>query len=253
MEELIKKEDLMQINPAKDEMKEDSNDLFTNPMDFHGTICLDLPEPREAIHHSKHDKYMVPVFTAQCMTNFVGNGVIVGSYLITAAHVAKNKEENFPILYYKYEDDFKMVSDDDVIFDGRKVKSKNGNCNDLIVYKFDGIVGGFKCNDTSVEKGTKLYTSFYTYLDNGRVVFDGNLCVVDSLGTLSLDKTTYWQNCYRVYNSRGFIQGNSGCAFYCDDVLYGILLGGSEPRYGVYKYTVLDASYIRRIIEEFGE
>lgn len=253
MEELIKKEELMQINLAKDETKEASNDLFTNPIDFHGTICLDLPEPNEAIHNSQNNKYLVPIFTSNSISTFVGNGVIVGSYLITAAHVAKNKEENFPILYYKYEDEFRMVSDDDAIFDGRKVKSKNGNCNDLIVYKLDGIVGGFKCNDTSVERGTKLYTSFYTYLDNGRVVFDRNLCVVDSLGTLSLDKTTYWQNCYRVYNSRGFVPGNSGCAFYCDDVLYGILLGGSEPRYGVYKYTVLDASYIKHIIEEFGE
>ena len=249
MEELINKEDLMRIDPAKDEMKEDSDDLFTDSMNFHGTICLDLPEPREAIHDSKHDKYMVPIFTSNNDSTFVGNGVIIGSYLITAAHVAKNEEENFPVLYYRYEDEFKMVSDDAVIFDGRKVKSKNGNCNDLIVYKLDGIVGDFKCSDTAVKKGTKLYASFYTYLDDGKIMFDRSVCIVDSIGPLSFDKATKWQNCYRVNNSRGFISGNSGCAFYRGDVLFGILLGGSEPGFGVYKYTVLDANYIRHILD----
>lgn len=252
MGELNEIAELIQINPVKEEIKGDSDDLFTDLIDSQGTVCLDLPESIETTYNLRNDKYLVPVFASKSFSSFVGNGVMVGSYLITAAHVAKSKEENFPILYYKYEDEFKMVNENDVVFDGRNVEPEDGICNDLIVFKLNGVIGSFKCNDASVEKGTKLHTSFYTYLDNGKLMFDRNLNVVDSVGTLSFDKTTKWNNCFRVYNEYGFVPGNSGCAFYLNNVLYGILLGGSEPGFGVNKYTVLEASYIRQILDVYG-
>lgn len=254
MEEQIKKEELKQVDSREEEKHNCDDDLFTDSADSQGTICLDIPEPSNAIRDLQIEKYLVPIFTSESESSFVGNGVIVGSYLITAAHVARNNEMGFSFLYYRFENGFKMVRDQDVVFDGRIVVSNNGNCNDLIIFKLEGIIGNLKCNDASIEKGTKLYSSFYSYNnDKGNIVLERNVCVVIHIGTFSLDMTTQWKNCFRVYNSHGFISGNSGCAFYKDGVLYGILLGGSDPQYRVNKYTVLDARYIKHIIGAFSE
>lgn len=78
MEEII--EELMQVDAAKDEEKEDAYSLFMDSPNFQGTIYLDLPEQVETLQNSSNDKYIVPIFTSDSMNTFVGNGVIVGTY-----------------------------------------------------------------------------------------------------------------------------------------------------------------------------
>ena len=234
----------------KNEVEIDVDDLFTKALDIK-EIEVSPDYLCDEFHCSFYDKYLVPLYLEKNESSFVGNGVIVGSYLITAAHVAPshNKKERCPSLYYKYENEFKKVKNDYVFYDGRNTEVEVGVSNDLIIFNLDDIIGEFVCNDVPIKKGTRLYVSPYTYFeDENKTKSKQNICVVTSIGALSFDKATIWKNCYRVYNSEGFRPGNSGCALFRKNVLYGILIVGGDIECDVRNYTILDANYINQII-----
>ena len=79
---------------------------------------LDVPGySEEELHHNENDKYLVPIFAKVDGEHlFRGNGVIVGSYLVTAAHVAQTElgDNNYHALWYQYEDKMLKVTDEEI-------------------------------------------------------------------------------------------------------------------------------------------
>ena len=102
-------------------MKEIENydDLFNESIE--GSWEFDIPGfSNEEFYDSENDKYLVSVFVKEDATLiFRGNGVIVGSYLVTAAHVAQSKQqENYQVMWYKFEGELWKVSDENLVHDG---------------------------------------------------------------------------------------------------------------------------------------
>lgn len=212
---------------------------------------LDIPNTsNEEFHDSENDQYLVPIFAKENDTIiFRGNGVIVGSYLVTAAHVAQTEQhENYEVIWYKYEGELLRVSDENVAHDGRNVGVIEGDNDDVIIYKLKNVIGSFVCNEEEVCEKMKVFAYPCKYID-GKVRFGGGICNISSLEVKSGKKdNTIWKNCFKVgYPFRcGF--GDSGSAVFVKNNLYGILI---EMYIGGVYGKVIDARYIKKCIDKY--
>ena len=225
-------------------------DLFSEPMKEEWELDVIDPNGIELFCY-ENTKYLVPLYAIDNnVKTFRGNGVIVGQYLITAAHVAQSEDGqvNYNKLCFPFEKKEIIVSDVNLVFDGRGVKDVDGNHNDLIIYKLSSILGGFVFNDNALTEGAKLYSWRCNRIDDG-VSFNGEVCAISSFEVKDNSGNDTWKNCFKVNFPSRIGPGNSGCGVFVKEVLYGILI--EEYLYGDGAYgKVLDARYIKHCIEE---
>lgn len=215
---------------------------------------LDIPDfSGEELRDATSEKYLVPIFAKDDETlSFRGNGIIVGSYLVTAAHVAQTPHgnSNYPAIMYQYDGELQEVTDEDIVHDGRNVGVIDGNNDDLIIYKLKDILGGFICNEREIHKSMELIAYPYTNFD-GKLVKSGGICKIDSLKVESgKGDGVIWKNCFKVNYPFRCTYGNSGSAVFVKNVLYGILIEKYLKGEGTFG-KVIDARYIKKHIEEY--
>ncbi|MCR4848598.1 MAG: hypothetical protein K5920_07115 [Bacteroidales bacterium] len=225
-------------------------------------IPLKTSTPFEELHCAEYDKYMVPLFIVKNDDTFIGNGVIIGKYLVTAAHVSicSTCKRNIQYLYFRYEGYYVEINDSMVVFDGRcgsgKVSpDKCGNHDDLIVYELNEIYNSFKLSDNSIKPGDELANSPFRRDGHNRYIIkqDKFVCKVVALKEGRLGNQTYpWENCFRVTNEWFFSPGNSGSALFKKDVVYGILITANQDGHGPCG-TVIEAKYIKIIIDKYEQ
>lgn len=220
--------------------------------------------PQKIQYNDKCLEYLVPIFLEKDDICPQGNGVIIGSYLITAAHVAQSEDKsiNYNKLYYKHDGSIKEVNNEYLVHDGRNVNDKDGCRDDLIIYKLDKSYDFFKfCNDELRENMNLTSMPFICDKDNGivRPFYITAYYIGQSyISKYTQEETNCYRNCYYVkcrFNDK-YINGNSGCALFVDDILYGILIAvkgyGSKCNvFEIENYTVLDAKYIKECIDEY--
>ena len=209
----------------------------------------------EEFHHNENDKYLVPIFAKEDkILVYRGNGVIVSSYLVTAAHVAQTKdgEINYQKIWYQFDGELLMVTNKDLVHDGRNVGVIDGDKDDLIIYKLKGIIGSFICNEEKVHESMKLFAYPYTNFD-GKLVQSGGMCKIQSLVVRSgkeKENDIIWKNCFKVNYPFRCTYGNSGSAVFVKNILYGILIEMYVKNEGAYG-KVIDARYIKKFIEKY--
>ncbi len=231
--------------------KENYESLFDENIE--GSWELDIPNTsNEEFHDSENDQYLVPIFAKENDTIiFRGNGVIVGSYLVTAAHVAQTEQhENYEVIWYKYEGELLRVSDENVAHDGRNVGVIEGDNDDVIIYKLKNVIGSFVCNGEEIHESMKLFAYPYTNFDD-KLVKSGGMCKIQSLEVRSgKEDNLIWKNCFKVNYPFRCTYGNSGSAVFVKNVLYGILIERYDIGEGAFG-KVIDARYIKNIIEKY--
>lgn len=231
--------------------KENCESLFDENIE--GSWELDIPNTsNEEFHDSENDQYLVPIFAKENDTIiFRGNGVIVGSYLVTAAHVAQTEQhENYEVIWYKYEGELLRVSDENVAHDGRNVGVIEGDNDDVIIYKLKNVIGSFVCNGEEIHESMKLLAYPYTNFDD-KLVKSGGMCKIQSLEVRSgKEDNLIWKNCFKVNYPFRCTYGNSGSAVFVKNVLYGILIERYDIGEGAFG-KVIDARYIKNIIEKY--
>jgi V8-like Glu-specific endopeptidase len=213
---------------------------------------LDIPNGLdEELHCPQNDKYLVPIFAENGVV-YRGNGVIVGKYLITAAHVAQSEHEevNYSELCFWFEGQPYPVSDKDIVFDGRGKEDENGVHKDLIVYKLDEFEGNFVCNEEEINEGLTLFSYPYNKYDESVKFSGGNCSIVSKEVRSGRDNNEIWKNCFKVNYPWRIGPGNSGSPVFVKNVIYGILIEKYEKGDGAYG-KVLDARYIKSVIDEY--
>lgn len=246
----------MTTNKKNENSIDESNDLLFDPYDINEND-MTFKSDYKNLYCSDHNRYLIPIFLNNEETSFIGNGVLIDNYLITAAHVAQSrcKKENYHYLFYKYDNNMLCVNDTSIIHDGSNVEDKDGIHDDLLVYRLDNKYEFFKfySEKEPLKKSLKLYGYPYSFNPfKNKPTQSGNECWVEDLCAMSFDNKTLWKNCFRInYPCGGLQEGNSGCAIFRKNVLYGILLGGDK--YGTHgcNYTILDAKYIRQCINDY--
>ncbi len=215
----------------------------------------------EDLHDPQFDKYFVSLFADDPKTGRIyrGNGVIVGPYLITAAHVAQSEDKtiSFQKMYFRLDDELKEVCNEDIVHDGRGYDKESQIHDDLIIYKLQGIESELRLNDEPINLSLDLDAILYERSNCRSKEGKAHTCVISCLNAgfhgvkYSLGKEeridSVWENCYKVLSSDWLKDGNSGGAFFNKNIVYGILIevpsDGQAP-----SGTVLDARYIKRII-----
>ena len=229
----------------------DNEDLFNE--NFEKGWKLDIPDFfGEELHLYENDKYLVPIFAKENETlEFRGNGVIISSYLVTAAHVAQSGhgDYNYQTILYQYEDKLLEVTDENVIHDGRNVGVIDGDNDDLIIYKLKDVIGVFVCNEEEIHESMKLFAYPYTSFEC-KLVQSGGMCRIQSLEVESgREDGLIWRNCFMVNYPFHCTYGNSGSAVFVKNVLYGILIEKHDIEGAFGK--VIDARYIKKYIDEY--
>lgn len=217
-------------------------------------IIDDSFQPKEIKCNEKCLKYLVPLFLNEDISSHNGNGVIVGNYLITAAHVArsKDKKNNYSKLYYVYEGNLKEVGDEQVIHDGRGYSDTDKIHDDLIIYKLDASYNSFRFYDEKLAD-VRFCSKVFDY-DEGK-----NKIISTPIETIYNRPNSKWNNCFDVrlgYDK--YICGNSGCALFIQDVLYGIFIKikgnkctSVQEIIEIENFIILDAKYIKECIDKY--
>ena len=182
---------------------------------------------------------------------FRGNGVIVGSYLITAAHVAQSEDKSisYPKLYFNYEGNLKTVSDGKRLFDGRGCHLHSEYLDDIIIYELTDVHSEFELNDAPIEESLEMAAVWYNRDDdNCTTVHPHNyVCKVHSLEVRHANHA--WKNCFTILNQWQIFNGNSGGAVFRNNKIYGVLSRANIVN--TFKGTAIDARYIQMKIDEF--
>lgn len=213
----------------------------------------------EDLHCTEYDKYLVPLFILKGDEgSFIGNGVIVDNYLLTAAHVVVCNmcKRNLNHIYYRVERDYIEVNNDMLIHDGRDpfgkvVHDMNNIHDDLIVYKLKEKYNSFKLSEEPVSLGDELAIRPYRRnLDNDdEITSDSLVCKVSALKKGRLKNQEYdWYNCYITKNGWQEYSGNSGSALFNKETVFGILI--TVNRTG-FIGTAIEAKYISDVISEY--
>lgn len=232
-------------------------------IDNHEDLFDELPEKgweldiqdlsTEKLHLSENDKYLVPIYAIEDETLvFRGNGVIVNSYLVTAAHVAQTEDGkfNYQKIWYQFEDSLLEVTDEDIAHDGRNVGVIDDNNDDVIIYKLNDLIGNYVCNVEEVTVSMELFAYPYTNFGD-KLIKSGGLCKVQSLEVGSgKGDGIVWKNCFKVNYPFRCTYGNSGSAVFVKNVLYGILIEMYIMGEGAYG-KVIDARYINKQIKDY--
>lgn len=211
-----------------------------------------LDDGHEIVDFPEGNQYIVPIFEAPHFNMHKGCGIFVGSYLITVGHVALDKNDS-PLqqVYVYYKDSFIQLNDENIIYDGRGKPDKDGVHNDLLIYQASDVVSPFTLNERDIETGLILYTETFDYIkEKNKVSRSGNECRIISLQGKVLNGDGVWINCLSVNNPCVFHSGNSGSALFRRNVVYGLLIGGDCTGNNGRWYTILDARYIKTIIDK---
>lgn len=232
---------------------------FEETFDFleMGSWTLDI-DAQESLDDTNLHRYLVLFYREEGHDDTLcGSGVIVRNYLITVAHVMREKETNEPIpyLYYKYDGRFYRLDSTDIIYDGReKLDDETSHIHDdLLIFRLFDISSPFVLNDADFETPKRVYTRSLNE-SNGWV---GTDCYIKMQMGFKNDyyflqgKSPFiWNNC--LLTTGGYIPGNSGIPIYCKETIYGILIGGTHHH--DYPHTALfnfiDARYISQKIAE---
>lgn len=219
------------------------------------TLDIDAPE---SLDNSNLHKYIVLFYKEDGREDsWCGSGVIVGHYLITVAHVMREKETKEPIsyLYYKYDEHFYRVDSSNIIYDGReRLDDETSHVHDdLLIFRMSDISSPFVLNDADFETPKRVY-SRYLNESNRWVGTDYYIKMKTGIKNdnyfLKGQSPFIWNNC--LLTTGDYISGNSGTPIFGKETIYGILIGGTHHH--DYPYTVLfnfiDARYISKIIAE---
>ena len=212
----------------------------------------------ESLDDTKLHRYLVLFYREDGQEDtWCGSGVIVGHYLITVAHVMRDKETKDPIpyLYYKYDGQFYRVDSADIIYDGReRLDDEDSHIHDdLLIFRLSDISSPFVLNDADFETPKIVYTR-YVNESNRWVGTDYNIKIQtgfkDDYYFLEGRKPFLWENC--LLTTGDYIPGNSGTPIFCKKTIYGILIGGTHhhdyPHTALYNF--IDARYISKMIAE---
>ncbi len=208
----------------------------------------------EELHYSENGKYCVPIYAGESGSIFRGSGVIVGNYLITAAHVAQTepdkfrRKDNYSTLYFRFEGKIQKIGDGQCVHDGRGYHLHCENYDDLIVYQLDGIKSPFVLYNGRPKVSLKLAAFFYYKNTNIETVKD--VCKVTSSEVICKERSIHWKNCFQISQNSGnsiIRPGNSGGPVFRNDVVYGILI--IDNGVGTVG-TVIDSQYIQKCIDE---
>lgn len=212
----------------------------------------------EDLHCSEHDKYCVPIYAGEKGSIFRGSGVIVGNYLITAAHVAQTapdefgRKNNYSTLYYRFEGKMIKIEDSQLVHDGRGYHLHCENYDDVIIYQLNGITSSFVLYNGRPEISLKLAAFLYNRknCDSDVVIDNKHICKVTSTEVKYEQRCIHWKNCFHITENKGnsfIVSGNSGGPVLRDGVVYGILTRDNVV--GTVG-TVIDSQYIQKCIDE---
>lgn len=193
------------------------------------TLDIDVPE---FLDDTNLHRYLVLFYREDGQEDtWCGSGVIVGHYLITVAHVMREKETEKPIsyLYHKYDGRFYRVDSTDTIYDGREsLDDKTSHIhNDLLIFQLSGISSPFVLNDVNLECPMDVYA--WRYLGDNRGSCGTQYQIVLQNGIrydedYMVNKSPFlWENC--LLTNGDFVKGNSGTPIYRQNVVYGLLIG----------------------------
>ncbi len=221
---------------------------------------LDIGVP-ESLDDSTLHRYLVLFYREDRQDDtWCGSGVIVGNYLITVAHVMRDKEtkEPIPYLYYKYDGLFYRVDSTDIIYDGReRLDDESSHVHDdLLIFRLSDVSSPFVLNEADYESVNNVYAR--AYLGEGREYCGSQYSILMRKGIMyeddyMLKKTPFlWDNCLLVA-SNTFIEGDSGMPIYRNNIVFGLLIG--ETRSSLYPgredlMNFIDARYISKKIAE---
>ncbi len=221
--------------------------------------CLKLASNYDELHSGKISyKYFVPMFSDKDLTNFRGNGVIIGKYLISAAHVSqsyhrsKKNRENYYQMWFKYDNSCIMITDDDLIFDGRLFDDEDGNNKDVVIYQLKEIKSDLILSEQKVMVTKNLKFRPIRFYDG---MLDKNPgespCTICSEVVKSgKNGNLIWKNCFKVNFPHRIDNGDSGSPIYLNNIVFGILIEKYIKEDGAYG-KVLDSRYIKSIIDDY--
>ena len=222
------------------------------------TLDIDAPE---YLDDANLHRYLVLFYRDEGQT-WCGSGVVVGHYLITVAHVMREKEtkEPIPSLYYKYDGRFYRVDSTDIIYDGRKGLDDRASHihTDLLVFRLSDISSPFVLNVADFETPIDVYARWY--LGDNRGHCSTQYQIMSQKGIrydedyMVKKSPFFWDNC--LLTNGDFGGGNSGTPIYRQNVVYGLLIG--ETRSLLYPgrhnlYNFIDARYIHEILNRIGD
>lgn len=218
------------------------------------TLDIDVPE---SLDNTKLHRYLVLFYREDGQDDtWCGSGVIVGQYLITVAHVMREKEtkEPIPYLYYKYDEHFYRVDSTNVIYDGReRLDDRTSRIHDdLLIFRLSGISSPFVLNDTDFETPIDVYA--WRYIGDNRGSCGTQYLIMLQKGIrydedyMEKRSPFFWDNC--LLTNGDFIEGNSGAPIYRQNTIYGLLIGETKdyhcPERNLFNF--IDARYILAII-----
>lgn len=193
-------------------------------------------------------EYCVPIFVqSNNISNgdFVGNGLIVGDKLITAAHVIKQRTSVF-----KFGNEFFSITNDNLIYiEDSGFDSEQQVYKDLAIIRLEEKKNDICLNRDDIVEESVVFISPYDYSHKAQQQLN-RFCTKGRVITknyLSVETNMVWKNCIRMFFVGGLRAGNSGSAVYKDDIVYGFLLKGVDGRCD--SYCILDAKYIAEILE----
>lgn len=239
----------MDINLDVDNLFEENNDDYLCSLDESEIDSENLSDPGL-------ERYIVTFYREYGQEDtWCGHGVLVADYLITVAHVMIDKEtkNNISYLYYKCNRQFKRVDSSDMVFDGRDGLDDDVDDihHDLIIFKVKGINSPFVLNSASFNMPLSVYA--WTYRGCPQSSFGSKYKILRQNGfnydPAKIKSGIYleWKNCLLVTGD--FISGNSGTPIYRHNIIYGLLIGGTEHKdcpFNVYNF--LDARYIQKML-----
>lgn len=262
-EKEMEKEDFDELNEGQNE-----NELFSASNDDDNTNYYPdygASSKRETsfkdLNCPGYDKFLVPIYWDKDKSMYVGNGVIVGQYLVTVADVglSKDKKSKYENMYYGVCVDslnrkfwFEKIGNN-IVYDGREMIDENGTYDDLLIYELSDNHDAFKCNEKDLEPSLELASCCFEFSGEQRSNNDGWILPLDSATTEKSEPLR--KNCFKFRARFPYYEGKEGCALYRGNVLYGVLVKKiryqDDLRNEKRDYMALDARYIKMRIEEY--
>ena len=180
-------------------------------------------------------KYTARIFTSEYVD---GNGVVVGDYLITTAHVLDGSK-SFEVWV---DDRYFKINTQSSIFFKKPEPNEKGDFLDLAIYKLEGLQSPIRffngdLNDVDLKCIAWKHSVDTSINKDVWTPFETDAMFIDKKG-----------NFIECMMSDPLIQGYSGCQLFADGKLAGILYGsGDEGRTCFF----LSAEAILKIIDTF--
>lgn len=180
-------------------------------------------------------KYTFRIFTSEYVD---GNGVVVGDYLITTAHVLDGSK-SFEVWV---DDRYFKIDTQSSIFFKKPEPNEKGNFIDLAIYKLESIKSPIIFYGGDLSEGEMTCMAWTHRIDAKTrqeiwIPFETDAMFIDKKG-----------NFIECMMSDPLIQGYSGCPLFADGNLAGILYGSGDDGRTCF---FLSGEAIKRIINNF--